>query len=239
MSFRAVADDEAVLEDRIGYRFNDSRLLERALTHRSWCAEHKGSLSNERLEFLGDAVLGLVVARRLHDQLADRSEGHLAKARASLVSAATLAEVAASIGVGDFLRLGRSEEATGGRAKSALLCDALEAVMGALYLDGGIHAAEQAVERLLGDRFEDAARAPGRDDFKSRLQERTATLGLAAPCYEVTSSGPAHQKHFAAIVQAGTCRGHGEGATKKEAEQRAARVALTSLASPPRSGESS
>ena len=221
----------AELEDRIGHRFGDTLLLERALTHRSWCAENDGALSNERLEFLGDSVIGLIVAHRLHERYGHWSEGQLAKARASLVSAVTLAEAAREIDLGDMMRLGKGEDASGGRCKSSLLCDAVEAVIGAVYLDGGIEAAEQAVERLLGDRMRDARRVRGCEDFKTRLQEQAARLGLAAPRYEVTESGPAHERRFAATVSAGGSRGIGEGATKKDAEQRAAQVAYGNLAS--------
>ena len=221
----------ADLEDRLGHRFGDTLLLERALTHRSWCAEHAGALSNERLEFLGDAVIGLIVAHRLHERFQGLCEGELAKARASLVSAATLAEAAREIGLGDMMRLGKGEDATGGRRKPSLLCDAVEAVIGAVYLDGGIQAAELAVERLLGDRMEDEALSPGSEDFKTRLQEQAARLGLKSPRYSVTATGPAHQRRFTARVCAGPGEGIGEGHTKKDAEQRAAQAAYSALAS--------
>lgn len=220
--------------DRLDHAFDDPKLLELALTHRSWCAEHPGSPSNERLEFLGDAVLGLVVARWLYERFGEWSEGDLAKTRASLVSAATLAEVGRSAGLGDLLRLGRGEDASGGRHKPSILADAVEAVIGAAYLDGGIGVADRAVGLLLGPRLDAAAGSPGREDFKTRLQELAARLGFGPPVYDVATSGPAHDKLFEAEVRAGAVRGCGTGTTKKEAEQRAARVAYAALASEPR-----
>ncbi|MYB03399.1 MAG: ribonuclease III [Acidimicrobiaceae bacterium] len=215
--------------DRLGHRFNDPALLELALTHRSWCAEHSGSSSNERLEFLGDAVLSLVVTGRLYERFGDWAEGDLAKARASLVNSATLAEVGRSVGLGEQLRLGRGEHVSGGRAKPSILADAVEAVIGAVYLDGGIGAADDAVGRLLGDRLDAVASSPGHADFKTRLQELAARLGLDPPSYEVTTSGPAHHRRFRAEVWAGDEAGVGAGSTKKDAEQRAAEVAYASL----------
>lgn len=221
----------ATLMDRLGHRFSDTALLELALTHRSWCAEHSGSSSNERLEFLGDAVLGLVVTQRLYSSFEGWSEGDLSKIRAALVNSSTLAEVARSIRLGDQLRLGRGEVVTGGRHKSSILADAVEAVIGAVYLDGGIGAADSAVGRLLGSRISAAARAPGHDDFKTRLQERVARLGFAPPTYAVTASGPAHDMVFEAMVRAGSATGIGRGSTKKDAEQRAAETAYAALSS--------
>lgn len=219
----------SALTDRLGHRFNDPALLELALTHRSWCAEHSGSSSNERLEFLGDAVLSLVVTRMLYERFGDWAEGDLAKARASLVNAATLAEVGRSVGLGEQLRLGRGEDVSGGRAKPSILADAVEAVIGAVYLDGGIGAADDSVGRLLGDRLDAVANSPGHADFKTRLQELAARLGLDPPSYDVSSSGPAHHRRFRAEVRAGDEAGVGAGRTKKDAEQRAAEVVYGSL----------
>ena len=221
--------------DRLGHRFEDPALLELALTHRSWSAEHSESSSNERLEFLGDAVLGLVVTQRLYSRFGDWSEGDLAKTRASLVNSATLAEVGQSSGLGELLRLGRGEAASGGSRKSSILADAVEAVIGAVFLDGGIGAADNAVSQLLGSRLDAAASAPGHADFKTRLQELAARLGLDPPVYDVTTSGPAHDKLFEAGVHAGTASGVGTGSTKKDAEQHAARIAYAALASEVRS----
>ena len=205
-------------------------MIELALTHRSWSAEHPCSPSNERLEFLGDAVLDLVVTHRLYERYAEMAEGALAKTRASLVSTATLADVGLSLDLGADLRLGRGEDASGGRAKPSLLADAVEAVIGAVYLDGGIEAAEAVVEGLLGARIDAAARAPGHEDFKTRLQELSARLGLDQPVYEVTSSGPAHLRVFRAEVLIGTVGGAGEGQSKKDAEQSAAADVYAALA---------
>ena len=218
-----------MLMDRLGHRFDDPALLELALTHRSWCAEHSGSASNERLEFLGDAVLSLVVTQRLYARFGDWAEGALAKTRASLVNAATLAEVGRSVGLGELLRLGRGEDASGGRGKPSILADALEAVIGAVYLDGGIGAADDAVGLLLGARLDMAANSPGHADFKTRLQEASARLGLDPPSYDVTTSGPAHDQLFRAEVRAGTAGGVGKGSTKKDAEQHAAEIAHAAL----------
>ena len=215
--------------DRLGHRFADPGLLELALTHRSWCAEHSGSASNERLEFLGDAVLDLAVARRLYRRFAAWPEGTLAKVRASLVNAATLAEVGRSLGLGPRLRLGRGEDISGGRTKPSILADAVEAVIGAVFVDGGFEAADDAVGRLLDSRLERAADDPGHADFKTRLQELAAQLGVEPPVYEVAVSGPAHEARFEAAVQAGSARGVGRGSTKKDAEQQAARAALDAL----------
>ena len=215
--------------DGLGHRFNDPALLELALTHRSWCAEHSGSSSNERLEFLGDAVLSLVVTRRLYERFGDWAEGDLAKARASLVNAATLAEMGRSVGLGEQLRLGRGEDASGGRGKPSILADAVEAVIGAVYLDGGIGAADDSIARLLGARLDAVASSPGHADFKTRLQELAARLGLDPPSYHVTTSGPAHHRQFRAEVRAGDEAGVGAGSTKKDAEQQAAAVAYAAL----------
>ena len=235
MTAPTASADAAILEDRLGHRFADPCLVELALTHRSWCAEHDGSSSNERLEFLGDAVLGLVVAQSLYRRHDDWSEGSLAKTRASLVNAATLAEVGRGLGLGAMLRLGRGEDASGGRHKASLLSDAVEAVIGAVYLDGGIRAADAAVGRLLDGRLETAARAPGHTDFKTRLQELAARLGFGPPVYDVTTSGPSHRKLFQAEVHAGGVGGVGEGHTKKDAEQHAAESAFAALAAAARS----
>ena len=216
--------------DRIGHRFGDPALLELALTHRSWCAEHSESSSNERLEFLGDAVLGLIVTQRLYSRFGGWAEGDLAKTRASLIKSATLAEVGRSIGLGEQLRLGRGEEGSGGRDKASIVADAVEAVIGAVYLDGGIGAADEAVGRLLGSRLEEAADAPGHADYKTRLQELAARLGLDPPVYDVTASGPPHDARFEAEVRAGPAAGVGTGSTKKDAEQQAAETAYAALA---------
>jgi len=197
-----------------------------ALTHRSWCAEHAGEPSNERLEFLGDAVLGIVVTDHLFHRFPDRPEGQLAKTRASVVSASALAEVGAALGLGRDLRLGKGEDGSGGREKASILADAVEAVIGAMYLDGGIDAVRSFVLDQLTERIGDAALRPGETDYKTRLQEIAAHDGFRPPVYSITESGPDHHKRFHAVVAiGGTTSGAGDGSSKKEAEQRAARAA--------------
>ncbi len=231
MRATATLTGSELLEKRLGHRFSDAHLLQLALTHRSWTAEQPDSPSNERLEFLGDAVLDLVVAHRLYERYGDLAEGALAKTRASLVNSSVLAEVGRTLGLGDELRLGRGEEASGGRQKSSLLANAMEAVIGAVYLDGGIEAAGAVVDHVLGARLDTEARSPGRSDFKTRLQELAARLGLEPPVYEITSSGPAHLRQFKARARAGGKGGTGEGHSKKDAEQHAAAVVYAALTS--------
>lgn len=197
-----------------------------ALTHRSWCAEHPGDESNERLEFLGDAVLGLVVTDHIFDRYPDLPEGQLAKTRAAVVSAPTLAEVGRELHLGPELRLGKGEDASGGRDKASILADAVEAVLGAMYLDGGIEPVRELVIRSLDGRIERAAERPGSRDYKTQLQEIAAHDGFTPPVYELSESGPDHHKRFHATVAiGGLVQGAGTGTSKKEAEQKAARAA--------------
>ena len=197
-----------------------------ALTHRSWCAEHPGDESNERLEFLGDAVLGVVVTDHLFSAFPDLPEGQLAKARAAVVSSTTLAEVGRELGVGLDLRLGKGEDASGGREKASILADAVEAVLGAMYLDGGVEPVRRLVLEQLSQRIDQAAERPGDKDYKTRLQEVAAHDGFTPPVYALTESGPDHHKRFRATVAVGGERlGVGTGTSKKEAEQKAARAA--------------
>ncbi len=214
------------LEERIGYRFVDAHLLEVALSHRSWCSEHPGEPSNERLEFLGDAVLGLVVTDVLYARFPDEPEGQLAKARATVVSAATLADLGAALDLGLHLRLGKGEASSGGADKASILADAVEALIGAVYVDGGMEPARALVLGQLDTRISDAASRPGARDYKTRLQELAAADGHRPPAYAITESGPDHLKRFEATVTiGGEERGTGDGSSKKEAEQRAARAA--------------
>lgn len=224
------APELAALVRRLPRRFKDEALLVRALTHRSWCAESLGDESNERLEFLGDAVLGLVVTDHVFRAYPDLPEGELAKVRATVVSAAALAEVALDLGVGDALLLGRGEDASGGREKPSILADATEAVIGAVYLDGGWDAASELVLGFTADRIVEAASGPGARDYKTRLQELSARRFEALPRYDVTDHGPDHAKHFVATVHVGeVVTGKGEGRSKKQAEQAAARIAWKAL----------
>lgn len=209
-------------------------LLREALAHRSWCAEHGGLTSNERLEFLGDAVLGLVVTDYIFATYPDLPEGELAKVRASVVNASALAEIAAGLDVGDAMLLGKGEDQSGGREKPSILADAMEALIGAVYLDRGWTAAERMVMGLLGDRIEQAAAGPGGQDYKTRLQELCARSFEQLPVYTVLDQGPDHAKHFDAAVHVeGKCRGRGRGRSKKQAEQAAARIAWEDLTAPP------
>jgi ribonuclease-3 len=217
------------LADRIGYEFADWSLLERALAHRSWCAETPGSVSNERLEFLGDAVLGWVIADIVYHRYAV-AEGQLTDLRKSVVNAIALAEVAQSIGLGDHVLLGRGESAAGGADKPSILSDAFEAVLGAVYLDGGADAAFAMVDRLVVPRMPDTADAIGQFDQKTQLQELAARLGRGAPVYEVSSHGPDHAKTFRAeVLIDGDVLGVGTGRSKKAAEQLAATEACVAL----------
>ncbi len=224
----------AALAERLGGSLRDLRLLDRALAHRSWCAEILGveqEESNERLEFLGDAVLGLVVADHLYRTYPALAEGQLAKTRASVIDAATLAEVAAELDLGAGLLLGKGEDASGGRRKASILADTMEAVIGAVYLDGGWDAASALVLRLLGPRLAEAAEGPGGHDYKTRLQELAARAHDQLPRYDVTFEGPDHARRFFATVHVGgSALGRGEGHSKKRAEQAAARSAWEELA---------
>jgi ribonuclease-3 len=205
-----------------------------ALTHRSWCAENPGEASNERLEFLGDAVLGLVVTDHIFTAHPAMPEGSMAKLRAAVVSEPTLAEVAGGLGVGEALRLGKGEDASGGRTKASILADAMEAVIGAVYVDGGIEPARRLVLGLLAERIEVEASGPGGADHKTQLQELAARRFDVAPTYELTDEGPDHDKRFYATVSVGDEElGRGEGRSKKSAEQAAAGAALRRLAADP------
>ncbi len=202
-----------------------------ALAHRSWCAENPGTGSNERLEFLGDAVLGLVVTDHLFRTYPDMPEGELAKVRASVVNSAALAELAAELDVGEAMMLGKGEDQSGGREKPSILADATEALIGAVYIDRGWDAAEQMVMRLLGDRIEVGAAGPGGQDYKTRLQELCARTFDQLPSYSLRDEGPDHAKRFDAVVYVrGRPAGLGRGRSKKQAEQAAARQAWEHLA---------
>ena len=202
----------AALADRLGHRFADPALLELALSHRSWCAENDGPDSNERLEFLGDAVLGLVVTDHIFRTYPTLPEGELAKVRASVVSAPTLAELAEKLELGSAVRLGKGEDASGGREKPSILADTFEAVIGAVYLDAGWREVERMLLEIMGDRIEEASKGPGGQDYKTRLQEVVARRFDALPVYIVSAEGPDHAKVFHAQVEVdGVNRGDGRG----------------------------
>jgi ribonuclease-3 len=207
-----------------------ARTLKQALTHRSYAYEHGNLPTNERLEFLGDSVLGLVVTDRLYRGHPDLSEGQLAKRRASVVQMGALAGVARQLNLGAYIRLGRGEEGTGGRDKSSILADTLEAVIGAVYVDQGLPAATELVHRLFDPLIARSAALGAGLDWKTSLQELTAARSLGVPEYLVDEAGPDHQKQFSAVVKVGgRSMGAGSGRSKKAAEQEAAEAAWRRL----------
>lgn len=221
----------AELSDRLGVAV-DAELLERALTHRSYAYEHGGLPTNERLEFLGDSVLGLVVTEALFRRHPDLSEGQLAKLRAAVVNMRALADVGRALRLGEFVRLGRGEETTGGRDKSSILADTVEALIGAVYLHSGFAAATGLVHRLVDDLIDQSATLGAGLDWKTSLQELTSEIGMGVPEYDVTEEGPDHAKTFtASAIVGGTVYGKGQGRSKKEAEAGAAETAWRALGS--------
>lgn len=221
----------STLEQALGVTIEPA-LLDLALTHRSWAYENGGVATNERLEFLGDAILGQAVTVMLYTTYPDLSEGDLAKRRASLVSAVALAEVAISIGLGEHLKLGKGEELTGGREKSSILADTVEALIGAAYLDLGGDVATDLVLRLIAPLLADPDRFGIGMDPKTSLQELAARLGLGLPTYEIADDGPDHSKVFTAtVVLAEKAIATGQGSSKKQAEMGAALEAFISLQS--------
>lgn len=220
------------LEQRLGYAFKDRSLLESALTHKSFLNENPGlgRSDNERLEFLGDAVLDLVIRHLLMERFPVLREGELSMTRAQIVSEQGLAEVAQGLDLGEWLHLGRGEEQTGGRRKPSLLADACEAVLAAVYLDGGYAAAFEVARQLFEPRLARIT-GPGVTDYKTRLQERAHALCREPPRYAVVGErGPDHDKTFeVAVTVGGKEYARAEGKSKKEAEQRAAAQALSML----------
>ncbi|WP_341719523.1 ribonuclease III [Micromonospora sp. FIMYZ51] len=211
----------------------EPELLERALTHRSYAYENGGLPTNERLEFLGDSVLGVVITTALFHNHPDLPEGQLAKLRASVVNMRALADVARGLGpdgLGPYLLLGKGEEATGGRDKASILADTLEALLGAIYLQYGLDTAAIVIHRLFDPLMAESAGRGAALDWKTSLQELTAALGLGVPEYRIEGTGPDHLKTFTAwVVVAGNRYGGAEGRSKKEAEQRAAESAWRTL----------
>ena len=226
------------IQAALQYVFSKEALLDEALTHRSYSqTQESGIVShNERLEFLGDAVLGLVVSERLVQVFPLFAEGQLSKAKAGLINRGTLAKAAGRLGLGQWLRLGRGEEVTSGREKHSLLANALEALIGAVYLDSGLDAARSFVHRVLAKELSDLEEQPGLSaggDWKSRLQEWVHKHEGTTPRYRlIGESGPDHEKMFSSLVEVrGHVMGQGEGRTKKEAEQRAAEQAVARVSS--------
>jgi ribonuclease-3 len=218
------------LAERIGHRFGNEELLRTALRHRSWIAENDGHESNERLEFLGDAVLGWVVADLVYRRHDDLAEGKLTDLRKSVVNAVALGGMAERLGVGEHLMLGRGEDAAGGREKTSILSDALEAIFGAIYLDAGADAAYRVITALFNEQMVVALAGLDRLDAKTRLQELASRVGGGHVSYRVTDEGPDHEKTFFATVYVGErALGEGEGRSKKAAEQIAAEIACDTL----------
>lgn len=220
----------ARLEAALGVSFADPELLALSLTHRSYAFEAGGLPTNERLEFLGDAVLGLAVTERIYAMLPEAPEGHLAKIRASAVNTRSLAGVARDLNLGQLVYLGRGEEQSGGRDKDSILADTLEAVLGAVYLDQGLESASALVGRLFGPLLDELARRRDTLDHKTALQELTAAADAGLPVYHVSEEGPDHDKRFTATVEVdGEMLGQGVGRSKKDAEQGAAGEAYGTL----------
>ncbi|MDQ0369045.1 ribonuclease III [Catenuloplanes indicus] len=211
----------------------DPELLERALTHRSYAYENGGLPTNERLEFLGDSVLGVVITTALFTDHPDLPEGKLAKLRASVVNMTALADVARTLGpdgLGAYLFLGKGEETTGGRDKASILADTLEALLGAIYLQHGLDVAAKVIHKLFDPLMAASSKQGPSLDWKTSLQELTASLGLGVPEYRIDEAGPDHAKTFTAwVVVAGERYGGAEGRSKKQAEQRAAEAAWRNL----------
>ncbi len=220
-------------QQRISYSFRDPALLERSLTHKSYANENRVPSHNERMEFLGDSVLNLVISESLMRSCPDSSEGDLSRLRAAIVSEAALARVARAIGLGEHILLGRGEEQTGGRDKDSLLANSLEALIASIYLDSGKQAADSFVMRFFGDIITGACASRGSFDYKTQLQELCQERVRQLPDYRMVSeSGPDHQKQFTVEVWInGRLSGRGTGRSKKEAEQRAAKEGLERLAS--------
>ncbi|NUS42517.1 MAG: ribonuclease III [Mycobacteriaceae bacterium] len=231
---RAGEDPLGGLKGALGVELTPE-ILTLALTHRSYAYENGGLPTNERLEFLGDSVLGLSVTERLYTAHPDKTEGELAKIRASVVNMHALAGVARTLGPGGLgmhLRLGRGEEMTGGRDKPSILADGMESLLGAVFLEHGIDVARALVLRLFADLLERAPKMGAGLDWKTSLQELTAERGIGVPGYVITATGPDHDKEFTATaVVGGVAYGSGVGRSKKEAEQKAAGAAWTALSS--------
>lgn len=229
-------DEElAALAAAMGHEFSDLKLLRDAVTHKSLAHERPrlAPRDNERLEFLGDSIVGLVASSVLYDRFPDAPEGELTRRRADLVCEAGLAAIAGDIGLAGALRLGRGEERSGGRRKPRLLSSAVEACLAAVYLDGGLEAALAVGRQLLSPHLDDES--PGANDYKSRVQELVQAQARPAPIYEVVATeGPDHDRRFTVVMKVGDEElGRGAGRSKTEAEQAAAAEAMTSLGALP------
>lgn len=233
MSDSAPAANLSDLEERLGYTFRNLELLKLALTHPSIAHEAPGATPhNQRLEFLGDSVLSLVLTQELYNTFLDVSEGPLTKARAQMVNRRTLADQAQRLGLGQYLILSRGEEVNGGRQRRSSLADAFEALLGAVFLDGGFDEAREFILRCFRDAFGELTSIPSLDNPKGELQEALQEQSSEAPHYKVTSTtGPDHDRVFeCAVVHGGMELGRGKGKSKKAAESEAAHAALQTLA---------
>lgn len=222
--------DVGSLAAALGIVVGGGDLLGLSLTHRSYAFEAGGLPTNERLEFLGDAVLGIVITDEIYHRFPEEPEGRLAKVRAAAVNTQSLAAIARDLGLGDHVLLGRGEEQSGGRDKDSILADTMEAVLGAVYLDQGLEAAAALIRRLFGSLLDELATRRASLDYKTSLQELTAAHLSSLPVYELTEEGPDHEKRFTAVVFVeAEPVGRGEGRSKKEAEQAAAQEAYDAL----------
>jgi ribonuclease III len=222
--------DPAALLEHLGVQLTDPELLRLALTHRSYAFEAGGLPTNERLEFLGDAVLGVVVTDDIYHRFPEAPEGRLAKIRAAAVNTGSLAELARGLDIGTYVLLGRGEEQSGGRDKDSILADTMEALLGAVYLDQGLAVVDALIRRLFSALLADLATRRASLDYKTSLQELTAARCASLPVYQLTEEGPDHEKRFTAVVLVDDePLGRGEGRSKKEAEQAAAQQAYDAL----------
>jgi ribonuclease-3 len=232
-SYRSSEPRLGELEKKLDYRFRNPELLDRALTHRSYihAPENQDLRANERLEFLGDSVLGMVTSRFLFEHFPNKSEGDLTKLKSTLVSEANLSRIARSITLGSFLNLSEDEERSGGRDRSSIICDAYEAVIGAIFLDGGLTPVEKVIRNQILNRYMEITTDHTLHNYKGELLEYMQALGMGLPRYDVMEeAGPDHQKRFTIAVSVkGRRVGQGRGKTKKEAEQKAARMALENV----------
>jgi len=221
------------LEQKLGYRFKNPGLLERALTHRSYIhtPENEDLRANERLEFLGDSVLGMVTSRFLFENFPDKSEGDLTILKSTLVSEANLSRIAKSISLGSYLNLSEEEEKSGGRERNSIVSDAYEAVIGAIFLDGDLAPTEKMIQNQILRKYLEITTDQTLHNYKGELLEYMQALGLGLPRYDVLEEkGPDHEKRFTIAVSVkGKRMGQGAGKNKKEAEQKAARVALENI----------
>ena len=226
----AHGDQQHALDRALGVSFRDPGMRDAALTHRSYAFEKDLAVNNERLEFLGDSVLGLIVTDVAYRMYPEMPEGQLAKLRAAIVNMVALADVARSLDLGEAVLLGKGEEGSGGRDKASILADALEAVFGAVYVDQGLEVARSLIERLFVPRMEAYVRGEGDRDYKTILQELASQEMRSLPDYRIQERGPDHEKEFSATVFiGGEPLGSGIGRSKKEAEQQAAREAYARI----------